>query len=203
MDLKPELRAAALSALEAWLDDNRFDGLLPDPDYRPLLERLIADKRWDFLLDSFYQTIPFGTGGRRGPVGVGPNRINPFTIGSSVQGHVEYLRQHMPEGEELKVVVAYDVRKFEDLRGAYPEKALNPLHGLTSKDLAQIAASVYCAAGVKVYMLPDEPADFISTPELSFLIRRYKAHGGLNTSASHNHPDDNGGKFYNGEGGQE
>jgi len=201
--LNPELRAAALSALEAWLADNRFAGLLPDSNYRPLLERLIADKRWDFLLDSFYQTIPFGTGGRRGPVGIGPNRINPFTIGSSVQGHVEYLRQHMPAGQELKVVVAYDVRKFEDLRGAYPKDAPNPLRGLTSKDLAQIAASVYCAAGVTVYMLPDEPADFISTPELSFLIRRYGAHGGLNTSASHNHPDDNGGKFYNGEGGQE
>jgi len=203
VDLKPELRAAALAALEAWLDDNRFEGLLADSDYRPLLERLIADERWDFLLDSFYQTIPFGTGGRRGPVGVGPNRINPFTIGSSVQGHVEYLRQHMPADEELKVVVAYDVRKFEDLRGAYPDGTPNPLHGLTSKDLAQIAASVYCAAGVRVYMLPDEPADFISTPELSFLIRRYGAHGGLNTSASHNHPDDNGGKFYNGQGGQE
>lgn len=203
VDLSPELRAAALKNLETWLATDRFAGLLTPSDYRPLLERLIADEKWDFLLDSFYQTIPFGTGGRRGPVGVGPNRINPFTIASSVQGHVEYLRQYLPAAEQLKVVVAYDVRRFADLRGAYPKDVDNPLMGLTSKDLAQIAAAVYCAADVTVYMLPDEPADFISTPELSFLIRRYGAHGGLNTSASHNHPDDNGGKFYNGLGGQE
>ena len=109
----------------------------------------------------------------------------------------------MPDVSQLEVVVAYDVRKFQDLRGAYPAGVVNPLAGLTSKDLAQIAAAVYAKAGVEVYMLPDEPADFISTPELSFLIRRYGAHGGLNTSASHNHPDDNGGKFYNAQGGQE
>jgi phosphoglucomutase/phosphomannomutase len=75
--------------------------------------------------------------------------------------------------------------------------------GLTSKDFAHIATSVYCAGGIKVYLLPDELNDYISTPELSFLINRYGAHGGLNVSASHNHPDDNGGKFYNDRGGQE
>ena len=116
---------------------------------------------------------------------------------------MEYLRQYLPAGEAMKVVVAYDIRQYKDIRGAYPPDVPNPLQGLTSKDLAQTAAAVYCAAGVRVYMLPDEPADFISTPELSFLIRRYGAHGGLNTSASHNHPDDNGGKFYNAQGGQE
>ena len=198
-----DLRQAALRHLEDWLSTDKFAGLLSPSDYQPLLARLIADQQWDFLLDSFYQVMPFGTGGRRGPVGVGPNRINPYTIASSVQGHVEYLRDLLPAGTEMKVVVAYDVREFRDLRGVYPVGVENPLMGLTSKGLAQIAASVYCAAGVTVYMLPDEPADFISTPELSFLIRRYGAHGGLNTSASHNHPDDNGGKFYNGEGGQE
>ncbi len=203
VDLKPELRAAALQNLAAWLETDRFASLLSPSDYRPLLERLVADEQWDLLLDSFYQTIPFGTGGRRGPVGLGPNRMNPFTLASSVQGHVEYLRQHLPSGEELKVVVAYDVRRFADLRRIYPADVQNPLSGLTSKNLAHIAAAVYCAAGVTVYMLADEPADFISTPELSFFIRRFRAAGGLNASASHNHPDDNGGKFYNGDGGQE
>ena len=201
--LDSAIKNSALKHLEEWLRADKFAGLLSPSDYQPLLERLIADQRWDFLVDSFYQVIPFGTGGRRGPVGVGPNRINPFTIASSVQGHVEYLRKYMPTSEQMKVVVAYDVRQFKDIRGAYPADVSNPLTNITSKDLAQIAAAVYCAAGVQVYMLPDEPADFISTPELSFLIRRYGAHGGLNTSASHNHPDDNGGKFYNGEGGQE
>jgi len=201
--LTPEIRESALRRLAEWLGADKFAGLISPSDYRPLLERLIADGKWDFLVDSFYQTIPFGTGGRRGPVGIGPNRINPFTIASSVQGHVEYLQQYLPAGEEMKVVVAYDVREYKDIRGVYPPEVSNPLQGLTSKDLAQTAAAVYCAAGVRVYMLPDEPADFISTPELSFLIRRYGAHGGLNTSASHNHPDDNGAKFYNSEGGQE
>ncbi len=203
IDLDDSLKQTALANLRDWLGSDKFAGLLDQGDYRSLLEALIEAEQWDFLLDSFYQVIPFGTGGRRGPVGVGPNRINPYTIGSSVQGHVEYLRKLLPEASQLKVVVAYDVREFQDLRGAYPAEVPNPLTGLTSKDLAQIAAAVYAKAGVEVYMLPDEPADFISTPELSFLIRRYGAHGGLNTSASHNHPDDNGGKFYNAQGGQE
>jgi phosphoglucomutase len=197
------LKAEALRHLDDWLANDKFTGLLDSGDYQPLLEWMVAEQRFDLLLDSFYQVIPFGTGGRRGPVGIGPNRINPYTIASSVQGHVEYLRRKLSESEELKVVVAYDVREFQDLRAAYPRDVPNPLIGLTSKDLAQIAAAVYCVAGVTVYMLADEPDDFISTPELSFLIRRYGAHGGLNVSASHNHPDDNGGKFYNDQGGQE
>ena len=197
------LKHAALAHLEDWLATDKFAGLLAPSDYVPLVEWMVRAKKFDFLLDGFYQVIPFGTGGRRGPVGIGPNRINPYTIASSVQGHVEYLRRKLGASAKLKVVVAYDVREFQDLRGAYPDDVPNPLMGLTSKDLAKIAASVYCAAGVRVYMLPDEPADFISTPELSFLIRRYGAQGGLNVSASHNHPDDNGGKFYNDQGGQE
>ena len=147
--------------------------------------------------------MPFGTGGRRGPVGIGPNRINPFTIASSVQGHVVYLRERLGADAALKVVVAYDVRRFADLRQLYPKDIPNPVMGLSSKDFAQTSTAVYCAGGVEVYMLPDALEDYISTPELSFLIRRYSAHGGLNTSASHNHPDDNGGKFYNDRGGQE
>lgn len=197
------LKQAALVHLEDWLSTDKFAGLLNPSDYFPIVEWMVREKKFDFLLDGFYQVIPFGTGGRRGPVGIGPNRINPYTIASSVQGHVEYLRRKLGANANLKVVVAYDVREFQDLRGLYPQDVPNPLLGLTSKNLAQIAASVYCAAGVTVYMLPDEPADFISTPELSFLIRRYKAQGGLNVSASHNHPDDNGGKFYNDQGGQE
>ena len=146
--------------------------------------------------------MPFGTGGRRGPVGIGPNRINPYTMASSVEGHVQYLRQRFPKENELKVVVAYDVRKYADLRQLYPADVPNPVLGLSSKDFAHIATSVYCAGGVTVYLLPDELNDYISTPELSFLIGRFGAHGGLNVSASHNHPDDNGGKFYNDRGGR-
>ena len=203
IDLSDEIKQTALRNLVDWLENNKFAGLIEPNDYQPLLEWMADSGNFELLFDSFYQVIPFGTGGRRGPVGVGPNRINPYTIASSVQGHVEYFRQHAPAGQQHKVVVAYDVRRFEDLRGVYPGDVSNPLMGLTSHDLAKTAAGVYCAAGVTVYMLPDEPLDYISTPELSFLIRRYSAQGGLNTSASHNHPDDNGGKFYNSLGGQE
>ena len=210
IDLDPEIKQSALIHLDAWLAHDKFDGLLDDrpSDYRPLLEWMITSEKFDLVLDSFYQVMPFGTGGRRGPVGVGPNRINPYTMASSIQGHVQYLRDLLPhdpkqKAQEMKVVVAYDVRKYEDLRQLYPPDLPNPVFGFSSKDFAHIAASVYCAGGVAVYMLPDELNDYISTPELSFLIRRLGAHGGLNVSASHNHPDDNGGKFYNGKGGQE
>jgi phosphoglucomutase/phosphomannomutase len=199
------VKRSALKHLEDWLEHPKFASLLagPEGDYRPLVEWMIEGSQFDLLLDSFYQVIPFGTGGRRGPVGIGPNRINPYTIASSNQGHVRYLRQRFPKEKQLRVVVAYDVRRYGDLRQLYPADVPNPVRGLSSKDFAHFAAAVYCRAGVVVYMLPDDLNDYISTPELSFLIRRYGAHGGLNVSASHNHPDDNGGKFYNDKGGQE
>jgi len=199
------VKRSALKHLEDWLEHPKFASLLPGTkgDYQPLIEWMVGSGQFDLLLDSFYQMIPFGTGGRRGPVGIGPNRINPYTIASSNQGHVQYLRQRFPSENALQVVVAYDVRCYGDLRQLYPPDLPNPVRGLSSKDFAHFAAAVYCKAGVIVYMLPDNLNDYLSTPELSFLIRRYGAHGGLNVSASHNHPDDNGGKFYNDKGGQE
>ncbi len=203
--LDAEIKRSAVAHLKDWLDHDKFASLLDgeSSDYRSLVEWMITAEKFELVLDSFYQVMPFGTGGRRGPVGIGPNRINPYTIASSVQGHVEYLRRKFPEESDLKVVVTYDVRRYSDLRGIYPPDVPNPVSGLSSKDFAHIAASVYCAAGVVVYMLSDELDDYLSTPELSFLIRQFEAHGGLNVSASHNHPDDNGGKFYNSRGGQE
>ncbi len=172
-------------------------------DVRPLLERLIDDGRWDLLADSFYQVMPFGTGGRRGPVGLGPNRFNPHNLATSVQGHVDYLRDLFGAEAALSVVVAFDVRVFADLRGLYPRDVPNPLLGWRSRDFARLAAEVYAANDVTVHM-PDPEGDwFMSTPELSFAIRELGASGGLNISASHNPPDDNGGKFYNVHGGQE
>ena len=205
VDVAETIRAAALIHIEDWLTHDKFEGLVSSEraDYQPLLAWMIEAGKFELLLDSFYQVMPFGTGGRRGPVGIGPNRINPFTIASSVQGHVVYLRERLGADADLKVVVAYDVRRYADLRQLYPPGVPNPVMGMTSKDFAHIATAVYCAGGVQVHILPDELNDYISTPELSFLIRRFQAHGGLNTSASHNHPDDNGGKFYNDRGGQE
>ncbi len=203
VDVPDEIKQAARENLSDWLQTDKFAGLVSPSDYGAILRWMIESQKFDLLIDSFYQVIPFGTGGRRGPVGVGPNRINPYTIASSVQGHAEYLRRRFPGTDQIEVVVAYDVRSFNNLRSTYPDSLENPLVGLGSKDLATMATSVYAAAGIGVYALPLDAVDFISTPELSFLIRQLGAHGGINVSASHNHPDDNGSKFYNSEGGQE
>ena len=186
----------AIRQILQWLQDTTF------ATYQPQLQWLIARARWSLLLDSFYRTLPFGTGGRRGAVGIGPNRFNPWTLASSVQGHIAYLRERYPQ-RELSVVIAYDVRAFHDLRGLYNPDLPNPLRGLTSRDFARVAAGVYAANRVRVYLLPEDTTTYISTPELSFAIRYLHATAGLNISASHNHPDDNGGKFYNDRGGQE
>ncbi|MGE3538395.1 MAG: phospho-sugar mutase [Candidatus Tectimicrobiota bacterium] len=199
-------RQTALTHLVQWLTEAPF---VP---YRPQLEWLIQRAQWSLLLDSFYRVLPFGTGGRRGPVGIGTNRFNTWTLAASVQGHVAYLQerslqecspQERSPRQDLSVVIAYDVRVFNDLRRLYNRELPNPLLGMTSRDFARVAAGVYSAHGIRVVMLPEEASTYISTPELSFAIRALEATAGLNISASHNHPDDNGGKFYNARGAQE
>lgn len=194
-DINQSYKDAALKNLEKWLNDSACQA------YTAQIEDIIKQQRWDFLLDSFFQIIPFGTGGRRGPVGIGTNRINPHTIASSIQGHVEYLKQKF--SGNLSVVIAYDVRIFKDIKKLYNPQLENPLLNKGSIDFAKIAAGVYAANDVIVHMIPEKSPIFLSTPELSFCIRHLKANGGLNISASHNPPDDNGAKFYNHLGGQE
>jgi phosphoglucomutase/phosphomannomutase len=190
------LKEHALKHLTQWLTDAAFAA------YRPQLEWLIASEQWAGLLDRFYQILPFGTGGRRGAVGIGPNRMNLWTLAASVQGHCEYLKERFPESGAIHLVLAYDVRRFEDKRKQYKPDLPNPALRLSSRDLARHAAGVYAANGLHAHILPPESKHYIATPELSFTIRFLKAHGGLNVSASHNPPDDNGGKFYDERGGQ-
>jgi phosphoglucomutase/phosphomannomutase len=163
---------------------------------------MLKTSRFSDLLDAFYQVMPFGTGGRRGAVGIGPNRMNLWTLGASVQGHCEYLKARFPNESKLNVVLAYDVRQFEDKRKVYHPDLPNPVLHLSSKDFAHFAARVYVANGIHAHVLPAESKRYLATPELSFAIRHLQAHGGLNVSASHNPPDDNGGKFYDERGGQ-
>ena len=94
------------------------------------------------------------------------------------------------------MVIVYDVRRFADLNGTYNRELPNPLLGLESQDFCRIAAEVYAAMGFRTFV-PEQGSDFVSTPELSFTIRQLGTSAGLNISASHNPPDDNGGKFYN------
>ena len=94
------------------------------------------------------------------------------------------------------------MRQFEDKRKQYNPALPNPVLHLSSRDLAQHAAGVYAANGIHAHILPPDSTRYLATPELSFTIRFLQAHGGLNISASHNPPDDNGGKFYDERGGQ-
>jgi len=192
----PAYKETASKNLRRWLSDAEF------ASYRPQIEWLIQTEQFAGLLDRFYQIMPFGTGGRRGAVGVGPNRMNLWTLGASVQGHCEYLKERFPDGAPWRVVLAYDVRRFEDQRKSYHPALPNPVSHLSSRDFARHAAQVYAANGVHASILPEGSAHYLATPELSFTIRLLAAHGGLNISASHNPPDDNGGKFYDERGGQ-
>jgi phosphoglucomutase/phosphomannomutase len=192
----PSIRDQALKLLRQWLTDPELAA------YRPQLRWLIENRQWAGLLDRFCQILPFGTGGRRGPAGIGPNRMNLWTLGASVQGHCEYLKERFPDAHRLQVVLAYDVRQFEDKRKQYNPDLPNPVLHLSSRDLAQYAAGVYAANHVHAWILPPDSKRYLATPELSFTIRQLGAQGGLNISASHNPPDDNGGKFYDERGAQ-
>lgn len=190
------IRAAARKNLEVWWYGRPFES------YRAAIESLVERREFEELCDAFRQVVPFGTGGRRGAVGVGPNRINPWTVGTSIQGHVNWLAAQRPAGAApLEVVIAYDVRRFVDTRGRFAD-VLSPVTELTSRDLAELAARVYAANEVVVHLLPRTTTYLLSTPELSFTIRELRAAGGINVSASHNPPDDNGVKVYDRFGGQ-
>ncbi len=192
LDLPENFKTDALDHLKDWLTDEMFAA------YVPQIDHLIAAGRWEFLLDSFYQVIPFGTGGRRGLVGVGPNRINPWTIQASAQGHSQYLiKAHGEAAQQRGVVLAYDVRRFTDA-GVYDPARPNPVKDLDCRQLAEAAAQVYTANGIKVYLFDSTR----STPELSFTIRHLGAISGCMFSASHNLPTDNGKKVYDQYGGQ-
>ncbi len=180
------------NGLEQWLS-----GEIPyaEPE---ILWKHVETKQVDLLFDAFWQVLPFGTGGRRGRVGYGSNRLNPTTVAMTVQGHCQFLRAAFPGRRDLTVVVANDVRVFNDLAGVYRFLGDDhPLLGTSSRSLGRLACEIYAGNGIKVYFAqPQVEEAVISTPELSFAIGRLKAAGGINLSASHNPPDDNGVKVY-------
>jgi phosphoglucomutase/phosphomannomutase len=192
LDVPGQYKDDALEWLTRWMTDPAFH------DYVPQITYLIETEHWGFLLDAFYQVIPFGTGGRRGLVGIGPNRINPWTIRSSAQGHAQYLiKQFGDEARRRGIVLTYDVRRFSET-APYAEDRPNPVKDLNGRDLAEAAAEVYAANGIRVYMFDDVR----STPQLSFTIRHLGCISGDMFSASHNLPTDNGKKVYDHFGGQ-
>lgn len=164
---KPEILAKA----QAWLTD------IFDAETKSQVQSLI-DSNPQELEESFYKNADFGTGGMRGVMGVGTNRINKYTLGRNTQGLSNYLAEQFP-GEDLKVAIAYDCRN-------------------NSKELAQIVADVFSANGLKVYLF----SELRPTPELSFAVRHLNCHCGIVLTASHNPPEYNGYKVYWQDGGQ-
>ncbi len=172
--------------------------------YPEKIAKHLEEKYLDMVFDAFWQILPFGTGGRRGKVGYGPNRMNPTTVAMTVQGHCQYIKSLFPEEKNLAVVVANDVRVFHDIAKVYSflEKD-HPLVGVSSRSLAKLACEIYAGNGITAYFAdPENDKAVLSTPELSFLISELKTVGGVNLSASHNPPDDNGIKVYDQYGSQ-
>jgi phosphoglucomutase/phosphomannomutase len=184
--------SSAAGRLRSWIA-----GELPFT-YPEVLSEHLSEEHISLLFDAFWQVVPFGTGGRRGRVGYGSNRINPTTIAITVQGHCDYLHATFGREKELSVVVANDVRVFNDLAGAYRFLGTqHPLLGLSSRRLGRLACEIYAANNIIAYFAePRQEFAVLSTPELSYLISQLQAVGGVNISASHNPPDDNGIKLY-------
>src|SRR5687767_4453257 len=130
------------------------------------------------LAESFYRNLEFGTGGLRGIMGVGTNRMNKYTVGMATQGFANYLNQTYPGGP-VRVAIAHDCRN-------------------NSRFFAETTANVFAANGIKVFLF----AELRPTPELSFAIRHLKCQGGVVCTASHNPKEYNGYKAYWDDGGQ-
>ncbi|WP_299556192.1 phospho-sugar mutase [Seonamhaeicola sp.] len=148
-----------------------------DEETQQFIKDSIANDPED-IQESFYKDLEFGTGGMRGIMGVGTNRINKYTLGKSTQGLSNYLKASFP-GENIKTVIAYDCRH-------------------NSKTLAKVVADVFSANGIEVYLFED----LRPTPELSFAVRHLNCHCGIVLTASHNPPEYNGYKVYWQDGGQ-
>ncbi|QKX06256.1 phospho-sugar mutase [Aquimarina sp. TRL1] len=142
------------------------------------IKKLQKENKTEELKESFYKNLEFGTGGMRGVMGVGTNRINKYTLGKSTQGLSNYLLEQFPN-EAVKVVIAYDCRHNSDT-------------------LAQIVADVFSSNNIHVYLF----SELRPTPELSFAVKQLECHCGIVLTASHNPPEYNGYKVYWQDGGQ-
>ncbi len=157
---------------QAWLTDQY------DEETRKKVQELI-DNDPNELTESFYRNLEFGTGGLRGIMGVGTNRMNIYTVAMATQGFANYIKMMNPGEKELRVAIAYDCRN-------------------NSPAFANITADVMSANGIKVYLF-----DCLRpTPELSFAVRELHCHAGVMVTASHNPKEYNGYKAYWNDGGQ-
>jgi phosphoglucomutase len=167
-----ELETSILNKINHWLQGNY------DRDTKNEINSLLNSESFLELTDSFYKNLEFGTGGLRGIMGPGSNRINKYTIGSATQGLSNFLLKKYP-GEKINVAVAHDSRNKSDY-------------------FAQITAEVFSANGIHVHFFKE----LRPTPELSFAIRHLGCKSGVMITASHNPKEYNGYKAYGWDGGQ-
>lgn len=163
---------ATKKRIEVWLNGN-YDARTKEEIKRMMREDEAA------LNEAFYKTLEFGTGGLRGIMGVGTNRMNPYTVGTATQGLANYLKKVFPDVPGISVAIAYDSRNNNRL-------------------FANTAADVLSANGIRVYVFDD----IRPTPELSFAVRHLGCKAGIVITASHNPPEYNGYKVYWEDGGQ-
>ncbi len=161
------LEPTLVTKIQAWLDGNYDDAT--KAEIRQHIEREDAD----WLTDGFYKDLEFGTGGLRGIMGVGSNRVNKYTLGKATQGFSNYLLEKYADEAQIKVVIAHDCRNNSDV-------------------FAGFTADIFSANGIKVYYFES----LRPTPELSFAIRELGCHGGVMLTASHNPKEYNGYKAY-------
>lgn len=166
-----EIKQAILDKVNIWLTPT-FD----NETHASIREMMTSSPKE--LEESFYKNLEFGTGGMRGIMGPGTNRINKYTLGKATQGLSDYLKKSFP-GEQVKVAIAYDCRNNSDI-------------------LAKVVADVFSANGIKVYLFKE----LRPTPELSFAVKHLLCHAGVVLTASHNPPEYNGYKVYWQDGGQ-
>lgn len=160
------------ATVQQWLNGNYDDITKSD------IQKLIDQEAYTELTDAFYRNLEFGTGGLRGIMGAGSNRVNKYTIGTATQGLANYLLKKYP-GEKICVAIAHDSRNDSDT-------------------FAKITADVFSANGIKVYFF----SALRPTPELSFAIRELGCKSGVMLTASHNPKEYNGYKAYGADGGQ-
>ncbi|MXV52154.1 phospho-sugar mutase [Pedobacter sp. HMF7647] len=167
-----ELEPSVSEKINQWLQGNY------DADTKKAIQDLVDQGANTELTDSFYRDLEFGTGGLRGTMGPGSNRVNKYTIGTATQGLANYLKRTYP-GEKIKVAIAHDSRNKSDY-------------------FAKITADVFSANDIYVYFF----SELRPTPELSFAIRQLGCKSGVMITASHNPKEYNGYKAYGADGGQ-
>ena len=167
MENNEQLVAQCEAKAQQWLSPSF------DEETQKAVKEMLAKADKTDLIESFYKDLEFGTGGLRGIMGAGTNRMNIYTVGLATQGFANYLRKNFADRDEISVVVCHDCRN-------------------NSRLFAETVANVFSANGIKVYLFDD----MRPTPECSFAIRYLKCQAGVNVTASHNPREYNGYKAY-------